>query len=118
MLLVLPLIVNGTELSAFKFLDALGSTCSMQGPPGVLFNHLTMVASFPTVQAAFAMRIMSAKRQSRYLTSYNEIRDKLIDLASKAYSPSAVPKQSQPGSEIGRRKQGQLSETPLSQQPQ
>ena len=67
--------VNGTELSAQESRDVL---LRMWDARVIRTYHCP------------AMLHSIAKRRSRHLTSRNEIRDELSDLASKALSPAAV----------------------------
>jgi hypothetical protein len=82
-LLVLPSTVNGTELSAQEFRDAL------------LLQYARCPPDLPIqcdgCQQKFSVRhALECKRGGLVISRHNEIRDELSDLASKAFFPSAV----------------------------
>jgi hypothetical protein len=80
---VLPSTVNGTELSAQELRDAL------------LLRHARCPPDLPIqcdgCQQKFSVRhALECKRGGLVISRHNEIQDKLSDLASKAFFPSAV----------------------------
>ncbi len=80
---VLPSTVNGTELSAQEFRDAL------------LLRYARCPPDLPIqcdgCQQKFSVRhALECKRGGLVISRHNEIRDELSDLASKAFFPSAV----------------------------
>ena len=80
---VLPSTVNGTELSAVEFRDALNLRYART--PGGLQS------SCDGCNQQFSVRhALECKKGGLVISRHNEIRDELIDIASKAYSPSAV----------------------------
>jgi hypothetical protein len=83
LLSVLPSAVNGAELSAQEFRDALLLQCA-RGPPDL--------PSFcDGCNQKFSVRhALERKKGGLVIPRHNESRDELSDLASKALSPSAV----------------------------
>jgi hypothetical protein len=82
-LLVLSLTVNGTELSAQEFRDAL------------LLQYARCPSDLPIqcdgCQQKFSVHhALECKRGGLVFSQHNEIRDELSDLASKAFFPSVV----------------------------
>ena len=79
----LPSTVNGTELSAVEFRDALNLRHA-RTPPG-------LQPSCDGCNQKFSVRhALECKKGGLVILRHNEIRDELNDLASKAFSPSAV----------------------------
>ena len=79
----LPSTVNGTDLSVVEFQDALHLSYA-RTPPGLQPN-CDGCGHQLTVRHA-----LSCKKGGLVHSRHNEIRDELVDLASKAFSPSAV----------------------------
>jgi hypothetical protein len=82
-LTVPPSIVNGTELSAQEFRDS------------ILLRYARTPADLPThcdgCDQKFSVRhALECKKGGLVISRHNEIRDELVDLASKALTPSAV----------------------------
>jgi hypothetical protein len=82
-LTVMPSAVNGTELSAQEFRDALLLRYSRS--PGDLQSHCDGCGQTFGVRHA-----LSCMKGGLVISRHNEIRDELSDLASKALVPSAV----------------------------
>ena len=80
---VLPSTVSGPELLAQDFRDAL-SMCYREAPPGLPACCDGRDAPF-TLQHALA-----CKKGGLVIFHHNEIRDELVNLAGKAFTPSAV----------------------------
>jgi hypothetical protein len=80
---VLPSTVNGTELSAVEFRDALNMRYA-RTPPG-------LQPSCDGCNQKFSVRhALQCPKGGLVISRHDEIRDELIDLASKTFSPSAV----------------------------
>jgi hypothetical protein len=78
-----PSTVNGTELSAQEFRDALLLRYA-RGPPD-------LPSTCDGCNQKFSVRhALECKKGGLVISRHNEIRDELSDLASKALSPSAV----------------------------
>ena len=82
-LYVLPSTVSGTELSAQEFRDS------------ILLRYARSPPDLPSqcdgCNAVFSIRhALECKKGGLVIIRHNEIRDELVDLASKAFSPSAV----------------------------
>ena len=78
-----PSTVNGTELSAQEFRDSL------------LLRYARTPADLPThcdgcAQKFSVRHALECKSGGLVISRHNEIRDKLVDLASRAFTPSAV----------------------------
>jgi hypothetical protein len=78
-----PSTVNGTELSAQEFRDS------------ILLRYARTPADLPThcdgCDQKFSVRhALECKKGGLVISRHNEIRDELVDLASKALTPSAV----------------------------
>jgi hypothetical protein len=73
--------VNGTELAAVEFQDALNLRHARTPPAS---NHLAMAATKSVRHA------LECKKGSLVISRHDEIQDELIELASKAFSPSKV----------------------------
>ncbi len=82
-LLVLPSTVNGTELLAQEFRDAL--LLRYARSPADLPSHCDGCGQVFSVRHA-----LECKKGGLVICRHNEIRDELVDLASKALIPSAV----------------------------
>jgi hypothetical protein len=80
---VLPSTVNGTELSAAEFRDALLLRYA-RSPPDLPSHCDGCLQKFSIRHA------LECKTGGLVISRHNEIRDELSDLASKALSPSAV----------------------------
>jgi hypothetical protein len=80
---VLPSTVNGTELSAQELRDNVLLRYA-RSPPDLLSQCDGCNAVFSIRQA------LECKKGSLVIIRHNEIPDELVDLASKAFSPSAV----------------------------
>jgi hypothetical protein len=80
---VLPSIVNGTELSAEEFRDAL--TIRYGELPSNFPTHCDGCDAHFTLQHALA-----CKKGGLVIFRHNEVRDELAHLATKAFTPSAV----------------------------
>jgi hypothetical protein len=80
-----PSTVNGTELSAQEFRDALLLRYARGGPP-----DLPSTCDGGCNQKFSVRHALESKKGGLVISRHNEIRDELSDLASKALSPSAV----------------------------
>jgi hypothetical protein len=79
----MPSTVNGTELSAQEYRDALFLRYGRS--PGDFPSHCDGCGQKFSVQHA-----LECKKGGNVISRHNEIRDELVDLATKAFPPSSI----------------------------